>query len=415
MVDNKNPVKILVPAVIRYTIGDFKVTGKVETNGVQQDFSVPWSLQYYGTFKNTSGTVGRGYTQSTPRTVVLAESFVKYSFDKDLYQHRVDCDDRRIHYGFSYYDINDLPRDAVYAPPVVNPKQYMEAMFNLDEEMIKNKILDNFKHATNRNGTPLAETMKATLDSSNVRYDFAFLPYYVFEESFLFMRSYGLVNAYNGSAMPSKFKDAISDSASIVLATIIFDLLLSKYVPYEALVIPDMTVLAGYWIYKFRQRVFDLKKDPKQFLSLEKLKPVWQLYHKLFIESSSKVRPSKQDEKKGNENENESSKKAKKGRAEATKREQSKKSQKEKAGKKKDDQKATNKTQDPKSYYKLLGIINLNDITDDVIRRSYIEKAKVYHPDVCGDDLDVKDHWLLIQEAYEALQTEEKRQKYSSI
>ena len=62
------------------------------------------------------------------------------------------------------------------------------------------------------------------------------------------------------------------------------------------------------------------------------------------------------------------------------------------------------------NYYNLLGIPF--DATQDEIRKAYFDSAKKYHPDI-QTSIDLKERFIQIQNAYETLKNEGKRQEYN--
>lgn len=64
------------------------------------------------------------------------------------------------------------------------------------------------------------------------------------------------------------------------------------------------------------------------------------------------------------------------------------------------------------NYYNLLGLSY--DATQDEIRKTYFELAKIYHPDT-NDSIDTKEKFIQIQRAYEVLSNEETRKEYNKI
>ncbi|MFW9864948.1 MAG: DnaJ domain-containing protein [Candidatus Thorarchaeota archaeon] len=66
-----------------------------------------------------------------------------------------------------------------------------------------------------------------------------------------------------------------------------------------------------------------------------------------------------------------------------------------------------NKSRD---YYSILGISK--DATEEEIKAAYRRLAKKYHPDLNQDDLNAKDKFIELKEAYDTLIDTDKRKVY---
>ena len=66
-----------------------------------------------------------------------------------------------------------------------------------------------------------------------------------------------------------------------------------------------------------------------------------------------------------------------------------------------------------KDYYKILGISRSADF--DEIRRAFRKKARLYHPDVTGNDLRAENKFKELNEAYEVLGDPGRRQRYDEF
>ena len=66
-----------------------------------------------------------------------------------------------------------------------------------------------------------------------------------------------------------------------------------------------------------------------------------------------------------------------------------------------------------KDYYDVLGVGR--NASQDEIRRAYRRLARKYHPDVNPNDSQAEEHFKEINEAYEVLRDEEKRDKYDTL
>lgn len=66
-----------------------------------------------------------------------------------------------------------------------------------------------------------------------------------------------------------------------------------------------------------------------------------------------------------------------------------------------------------KDYYEILEIEK--DASIDDIKRAYRKLALKYHPDINKQDVDAKDKFIEIKEAYETLVDPQKRQIYDTV
>lgn len=66
-----------------------------------------------------------------------------------------------------------------------------------------------------------------------------------------------------------------------------------------------------------------------------------------------------------------------------------------------------------KDYYKILGVSR--QAGDEEVRRAFRKLARVFHPDVTGNDRSAEDRFKEINEAYEVLGDRHKRQRYDQF
>jgi curved DNA-binding protein len=66
-----------------------------------------------------------------------------------------------------------------------------------------------------------------------------------------------------------------------------------------------------------------------------------------------------------------------------------------------------------KDYYEILGISR--EAGDQDVRRAFRNLARLYHPDVCGNDRQAEERFKEINEAYEVLGDRQKRERYDEF
>ena len=61
-------------------------------------------------------------------------------------------------------------------------------------------------------------------------------------------------------------------------------------------------------------------------------------------------------------------------------------------------------------YYKILGV--QRDIPQKEVRKAYLKRAKLFHPDLHPDDPKAKAKFQALNEAFDVINDPEKRRKY---